>query len=133
MYSMIPKRMYSPLRFFDDDFFTLSKPVTNQFKMDIKEKDEQYILTAELPGYEKNDIEIRVEKETVSITASRNEQIEEEKEGYVHKESFSGTATRQVYFPNIDEAKTEAKYENGILTINISKKDKAQNRTIEIQ
>lgn len=133
MYNMIPKRMFSPLRLLDDDFFTLSKPVSHQFKLDINEMDNEYMLTAELPGYEKSDIEVRVEKGTVSITASRNEDIDETKDGFVHKEIFRGTTTRQIYFPNIDEANTHAKYENGILTLNIPKKEKADNKVIEIE
>ncbi len=134
MFNLVSRRFPSPLSLLDDSFFNFpSAPTLTTFKLDVAEKEDKYLISAELPGYEKSNIEVKFEKGLVSITASKKEETNEETPNYIHKESFSGQVTRQIYFEDVDEGKAEAKYENGILTIELPKLESSRERKIDIR
>ncbi|QNB45613.1 Hsp20 family protein [Thermanaerosceptrum fracticalcis] len=139
MFNLVHRNLFSPFSLLNDDFFTLpmtvfSKTITpNTFKVDIQEKETAYQLNAELAGYDKGDLEVKVQNGTVTIKAEKKEEINEDKGNYIHRETSYGSVTRQFYLgTNLDEANAEAKYENGILSIIIPKKTKTD-KTIEIK
>lgn len=108
-------------------------PKAGSFKLNIQEEENSYSIFAELPGYDKNNIEVRVEKGMVTITAAKSEEKNEDTANYIYRESYYGTVSRQIAFKDIDETLAEAKYENGILTVNVPKKESARERKIEIK
>lgn len=139
MFNLVYRNSFSPFSLLDDDFFKMPLPVlgrsliSNTFKVDIKEKENAYLLNAELAGYDKGDLEVMVQNGTVTIKAEKKEEINEEKSNYIHRETNYGSVTRQFYLgTNLDEANAEAKYENGILSIIIPKKTETV-KTIEIK
>lgn len=114
--------------FFNSDFFpsTLS---TGQMKVDIKENDKEYILEAELPGINKDEINIELRDDMLTISVERNEQIEETKDNYIRRERRYGSQSRSFYIENVKTEKIKAKFENGILSISLPKKEiNAKNR-----
>ncbi len=138
MYGLIPKRMFSPLGSLDKDFFKFPwsdfKSLTAaDFKIDIQEKDDSYLLNAELPGCDKNNIDVKAENGVITITASRHEEVNEEKNNYIHKETFSGSISRQIFLENIDEDQIAAKYENGVLSLRVPKKQTNKEKRILIE
>jgi HSP20 family protein len=118
--------------FFDDAF----KMIDTNFKTDIKEKDDEYVIEAELPGLDRDDINLQISDDKQLIISATNEhEYEEEGEKYIKRERKSGKYQRSFYIENIEEDEIEANYENGILEVVLPKKEKTKpsSRTIDIQ
>lgn len=118
-------------RMFNDDLFWV--PVfTQSFKADIKETDKEYIVEAELPGLEKENINITFEDDVLSISVKRDEVIDEKKENFIRKERRSGNIERRFQFAGVDVEKISARYKDGILTVVLPKKETDLNRSRQI-
>ncbi|MEW8959124.1 18 kDa heat shock protein [Moorella humiferrea] len=109
-------------RMFNEDLFWI--PVFGQpFKVDIKENEREYVLEAELPGLEKENINITYEDDTLTISIKRDEIVDEARENFIRKERRSGSIERRFYLEGVDEEKITAKYKNGLLTVILPKKE----------
>ena len=110
--------------FFNDDFFS---PMTNvfgnnqKFNADIKETENAYLVSAELPGVKKEDINLEYKDGALVISAIRNEEINEEKDNYIRRERTYGQIARSFHVENVDKEKVSAKFENGELHIVLPK------------
>ncbi|MFZ5969238.1 MAG: Hsp20/alpha crystallin family protein [Bacillota bacterium] len=109
--------------FFSDTFFPSVFSNSGQMKVDIKENDNEYVVEAELPGVNKEDINLELLDERLTISVERNEHVNEERENYIRKERRYGSMSRTFIVPNIDNEKVTAKFENGVLHVNIPKKE----------
>lgn len=124
--------------FFDDFFnnfgrFGLTNTGINAFRTDIKETENEYIVLAELPGVNKENINIEVDENYMTITAVNDEIIEEEKNNYIRKERRSGRFQRSFNISDVKADEIKAKYENGILEIVLPKAEKGKkSRRIDI-
>lgn len=121
-----------------EEFFTPeSFPSMNMegIKVDIKEKDEEYILEGEIPGVDKKDIKLELRDDILSISVERDEQIKEERENYIRKERRSGILQRSFYLDNIKKDEIKAKFKDGILYVRLPKNKSSQpkNNQIEIE
>ncbi len=118
---MIPgKRNYDIFdSIFDDSLFETRKGRHNDLmKTDVKEKDGNYILDIDIPGYNKEDIQIELNNGYITVVAKANSTIDEEKDGYIHKERFVGQCSRSYYAgENIKEEDIKASFKNGTLTL----------------
>lgn len=104
-------------------------------KVDVSENDKGYTVHAEIPGVNKDDIQVAVEGNQVTIAAEvkRNG---EAKEGdrLLRTERYYGAVYRSFTLPvELDEAASEAKYENGVLELKLAKKPAAAGRKLTIQ
>jgi len=101
--------------------------------VDIKEEDNRYLITADIPGVKPDDIEIHMEEGILSIKGERESNKEEEKENYKRIERNHGVFYRRFTMPdNSDADKISAKSEHGVLEISIPKKEAAQPRKISV-
>ncbi|MGM0436947.1 MAG: Hsp20/alpha crystallin family protein [Bacillota bacterium] len=118
--------------FFSDAFNALD---TKSFKTDVKETDENYIIESELPGLSKDDINIEITDDYLTISAQNEEKIEEENENYIRRERRTGSFQRVFQIDNVKEEEIDAKYENGILEVTLPKKEKKtpKKKTIDIK
>lgn len=122
-----------------DDFFTEGRGIQRNlnydtFKLDIEEKEDEYVLEAELPGVDKEQIKLELEDERLTIAVSREENKDIEEKNFIHKERRISSMQRCVYLENIDDQAIKAKLDNGILTINVQKKEKISDiKAIEIE
>ena len=124
---MIPKRRNE----FDllEDMFRIdpffSEEGSKVMKTDIKEKDNEYQLAIDLPGYDKKDIRISIEDGYLNIHAKTNSEKEEKEEGrFVRKERYFGECSRSFYIGNdITEEEIKATFKNGTLKLEIPKKE----------
>ncbi len=109
---------------FKEPFFVQGE--TKLMKTDIKEKEDQYILNIDLPGYEKENIKIEIQDGYLTVHATTNSQKEEKEEGkFVRKERFLGECSRSFYIgDDIKEEDVKATLRNGTLHIEIPKKEK---------
>ena len=111
--------------FFDDAFDGFFRPLfySEKFecmKTDIRETDEGFVLEAEMPGFNKEDISLAIENGYLNIGAKKNEK-DDGKQRYICKER-SVSCRRSYYIGDVDDDSATAKYENGVLTVNIPKK-----------
>lgn len=120
-------------RFFDESlgFSSGYYPI----RADVKETENEYIVEAELPGVKKENIQVDVKDNTLTIKVEQKEEINEKRENYIRKERRMGTLCRSFYLDNIKEEGIKAKFNNGVLTITLPKEkpDKIQGRIIEIE
>lgn len=96
-----------------------------EFRTDITEKDGTYILEAELPGFKKEDISIDLDKDCLTITASRKSESDDEDEerNYVRRERFYGSYSRSFNVSGINTDEISASYNDGILSVSMPKKE----------
>ncbi len=94
-------------------------------KTDIKEDDKNYIMDIDLPGIEKKDISVSLENGYLTIKAQANrDSSEKDKKGnYIHRERFSGMASRSYYVGDIDEKFVQATFNNGVLSLTLPKEE----------
>ncbi|MDO4193766.1 MAG: Hsp20/alpha crystallin family protein [Erysipelotrichaceae bacterium] len=113
--------------FFDDMFPTFN--TASVMRTDIREKDGNYLLDIDLPGYKKEDIKISLYNGNLTIQAEHNDSKEEKdaKGNVIRQERYSGTCSRTFYVgENIRESDIHAGYENGILTLQIPTEQKKE-------
>jgi len=106
-----------------------------RMKVDVAEKNGAYLVTAELPGVRKDDINVTVDGTQVTLAAEvKREREAAQDERVLHTERTFGKVTRSFTLPQeLDEEKVEAKYRDGILELTLPKKAAAQRKQIAIQ
>ena len=106
-----------------DAFF--NERASKLMKTDIKEKEDKYVIDIDLPGYEKEGIELNIQDGYLTVHATVNKDEKDEEKGkFVRKERFSGECTRSFYVgENVTEDEIKAKFRNGTLTIEVPKKE----------
>ncbi len=109
--------------FFKDSLFPAFYSNSGQMRVDIKENEHNYIVEAELPGIKKDEINVDIDENVLTISVKRNEETKEEKENYIRRERQFSSMTRSFAVENIVPEKATAKFENGILSINLPKKE----------
>lgn len=136
---------YDPFNELVDDFFKgfLVRPVAYEgardalprVKVDVAEKNGAYKVTAELPGVKKEDINVAIDGAQVTLTAEvKQEKEATQDERVLHAERMFGKVTRSFTLPQeLDEAKAEAKFRDGVLELTLPKKAAAQRKQISIQ
>ncbi|MCL1982450.1 MAG: Hsp20 family protein [Clostridiales bacterium] len=120
--------------FFGDRWLQSRNIASDVFKIDVMEKDNKYVVEAELPGIQKSEINLDAYDKMLSISVNREEKIDEEKENYIHRERRSSSMRRGVRLADANYGEITAKLDNGVLTVVVPKQDKnANSRKIEIQ
>lgn len=108
--------------FKDDDFFI--KKQSNLMKTDVKEKKDKYEIKVDMPGFEKENINLSLNNGYLEISAKMDKEDNEEEEKYVRRERFYGECSRSFYVGDeITEEDIKAEFKNGLLKIDIPKKD----------
>ena len=106
-----------------------------RMKVDVAEKNGAYAVTAELPGVKKEDIQITIDGTQVTLAAEvKREKEASQDERVLHSERVYGKVSRSFTLPQeLDEAKAEAKFKDGVLELTLPKKAAAQRKQIAIQ
>jgi HSP20 family protein len=104
-------------------------------KVDVAEKNGAYVVTAELPGVKKEAIHVTIDGAQVTLEAEVKQEKEASKdERVLHTERVFGKVSRSFTLPQeVDEAKAEAKFRDGVLELTLPKKAAAQRKQISIQ
>lgn len=98
-------------------------------KIEIHDKKKEILVKAELPGIEKNDVEVTVEQGNLVIKGESKKEEEKEEKGYYYSERSYGSFFRSIALPTeIEEEKIKAAYKDGILTITLPKSVKAKEK-----
>lgn len=105
-------------------------------RVDVKEQDNEVIVSAELPGLDQKDISLEVTRDTVRIAGEKKHEAKEEEKGYYRHETSYGSFERVIDLPTeVDENKAEAEFSKGVLTIKLPKSEeaRAQRKKIKIK
>jgi len=136
---------YDPFNELVDDLFKgfLVRPlayegrgaeVLPRLKVDVAEKNGAYVVKGELPGVKKEDIHISVDGAQVTLEAEVKQEKSTEEERVLHTERTYGKVSRVFTLPQeVDEAKVQAKFQDGVLELQLPKKQAAARRQITIQ
>ena len=136
---------YDPFNELVDDLFKgfLVRPlayegrgadVLPRLKVDVAEKNGAYVVKGELPGVKKEDIHISVDGAQVTLEAEVKQEKSTEEERVLHTERTYGKVSRVFTLPQeVDEAKVQAKFQDGVLELQLPKKQAAARRPIPIQ
>ncbi len=135
MFEIIPmnysRSLFNPFRemdslaraFFNEPFFS-EKAQIKPFRTDIRKTDSGFVLEADLPGVDKKDISVNIEGDILTIKAERHSESEdnEKKDSFVRIERSYGSYERSFDVSGIDTENISAKYENGVLVLNMPEK-----------
>ena len=137
---------FDPFNDLVDDLFKgfLVRPVAYEngrgealprMKVDVAERNGAYLVTAELPGVKKEDIQVSIDGAQVTLTAEvKREREASQDERVLHTERVYGKLSRSFTLPQeLDESKAEAKFKDGVLELTLPKKSAAQRKQITIQ
>lgn len=138
--------------FFDDDFFDdfdrafapqknplYGRHAKNMMKTDIRETDDAYLLDLELPGFRKDEINVRLENGYLTISAEKAVEADADKTAgkVLRKERYEGSLERSFYVgESVRPEEIAASYENGVLQLSVPKRTARKDpekKTIEIQ
>lgn len=105
------------------------------FRSDVRENDKEYIVEADLPGVNKEDIDISINDGVLTVKAERKSEASDENNGYIRRERAYGSFERSFDISEIDDEKIDAEFKNGVLTLTLPKKlpEEPKSRKLEIR
>ena len=125
--NLIPRKFY-----LDDVFDDFESP--NNMKCDIYEKDGDYHIEMDIPGFDKKDINIECDKGYLTVTAVKNEEDNDENKNYIRRERSYGKYQRSFYIGEVDSENVKAEFKHGMLKIVVPKQKEAETKKrIEIE
>jgi len=122
------RRMVKPVRWEGD-------PQPLQIKVDVEENDKAYTVKAEIPGVKKEDINVQIEGNQVSISAEAKQEKDVKENGkIIRSERYYGSLYRSFSLgQDVDQGAANAKYADGILQLTLPKKASAVNKKLTVQ
>lgn len=124
---------------FSDPVFNVNTVTTNRMSTDIKEKENGYELSMEVPGFDKEDLKLELKEGYLTVTAEhQNSNEEKDDKGHIiRQERYYGSSKRSFYVGDaVTKEDIQAKYEKGVLNIFVPKKEVKkieENQLIEIE
>lgn len=121
-------RRYTPFDEFDSFFdrmgrgFESRAAAVNQVAIDVADDEESFTLSADLPGFDREEIELTVDGSTVTIAAERTHDNQAGDDAYLHRERRTESVQRRIQLPaDVDDEAVSARYHNGVLTVMLPK------------
>lgn len=116
---------------FEKNFF--QRAAFSQIKCDVEDLGKDYVLSAELPGFDKDDIKVDITNDMMTISAShKNENDVRDARGYLRRERNYGSFFRSFNISNVHTEDIKATYTNGVLRIVMPKKSEAEPKRISL-
>ncbi len=125
---MLPSR-----RFYLDSIFDGFMDGVDNFdviKCDVYEKEGNYYIEADIPGFKKEEISVECNDGYVTIVAEKNNEYSDNDKQYIKRERFYGKTVRKFYVGNVDNDKISAEFKDGILEIVVPKEEKNDNKKV---
>jgi len=113
-----------------DDFFSAPMAAlsgSDAFKMDVEDAGDTYVISAELPGVKKDEIDVELNEGRLSISVDKKESEENKDKNFIHKETHEWKASRGVYLKDAATAGLSASYNNGVLEVKVPKQQEKAN------
>lgn len=130
-----PRGFMRPMRMEWPEWSTSQAPFEGRTpKVDVVERDEEIMVRAELPGVEKDHMDVSVTDDTVTIKATTQQESEEDKGDYHRREISQGSFTRTVALPApVQSDQAKASFKNGILELTLPKAVPAKRHNIKVE
>lgn len=128
------KNMREMQKEFEKKIAEYAENIPEKLSMDVMETDDAIIIKTDLPGVKKEDINIELTENTISISAVFEEEVEIEEANFIKKERKYGEAKREMRLPEkirVEDAK--AKFENGVLTVELPKVEVKKKQTLKVE
>lgn len=107
---------------------------TGTVSLDLVERDDEFLVTVDLPGFERDDVDIAVTDHTLRVEAEREVETEEGDEQYIRRERRQASTRRSVQLPEeVDTGAVSARMRNGVLTVTLPKLEATTARHIDIE
>ena len=121
--------------FFVRPMYSANTEALPRLRVEVAEQNGAYVVTAELPGVRKEDINVAIDGTQVTLSAEvKREKEISDKERLLHSERVYGKVSRSFALPQeLDEAKAEARFRDGVLELTLPKKAAAARKAITIQ
>ena len=124
--------------FFSNPFGSFfNTPALNQFRTDVTDEGDHYLLETDLPGFEKKDITLDIHDDMLTIRAERKSKVEEkdQKDKVIRMERSYGSYQRSFDISGVDADQIKAKYTDGVLCLTLPKLERSlpQGRRLEIE
>lgn len=134
MTSLMPYRRNSALNAFFpfdalDDWFAAPMSTRVDFKMDVEDAGDTYVVSAQMPGVKKDELDVELNEGRLSISVDKKESEEDKQKNYLHKETSEYKATRGVYLKDAASEGLTAKLADGVLTVVVPKQQEKVNVT----
>jgi HSP20 family protein len=107
--------------FFDVGFLTGFGSGITGIRADIRETDKEYIIEAEMPGFNKDEIEVELLDDRLTISAKRDQSVNEERSNFIRRERRYDQVSRTFLVDGVKQEDVKAEYKNGILRIVLPK------------
>lgn len=129
-----PRTWLHPFHWERPAWAELGMPFGGQLpKVDVIERDNEILVRAEVPGVKKEDLDISLSGNTVTLSGRVSERKEEKKDNYYRAETSKGEFTRTVALPGeVDTDKASARLDNGMLELVLPKVEKAKRKTVKV-
>ncbi|MGB5224599.1 MAG: Hsp20/alpha crystallin family protein [Arenicellales bacterium] len=102
-------------------------------KMDIVDRDDDVLVRADLPGVTKDDIDVSLTDNTITVKGSTSEEKKEEKGDYYRSETMKGTFSRTMSLPSdVDGSKANSTFKDGVLEVVVPKLEKARRHSVKV-
>jgi HSP20 family protein len=102
--------------------------------VNLKETENEYVITAEVPGLKKGELDVNVGEDNVTLKGERKEEKEEKKENYHYKEAVYGAFERVIPLPGtIKSAEAKAQLKDGVLTLTLPKAEATKKKEIKVK
>ncbi|TDN99188.1 MULTISPECIES: Hsp20/alpha crystallin family protein [Halomonas] len=103
-------------------------------KVDVIDRDAEVVVRAEVPGFERDELDVTVTDDAVTLKGEHREENKQEEGDYFHSEISRGSFTRTVALPGeIDADKADASFKNGVLELTLPKLKQANRRKVEVK
>jgi HSP20 family protein len=142
MAALTPFNPFSLEQDFDDLFRGFVRPLRitgvdlpAQIKVDVTEKDDAYVVHAELPGVNRDDVQVSVDGRTVTISAEVK-RLDEKKDGdrVLRSERYYGSVSRGFMLPqDLDESASKAVFKDGVLELTLAKRSAPAQKKLRIE
>lgn len=132
---------FDPFRDIDELFrdfspaaFRGGMEVAPRLRMDVNENEQEYLVKAEIPGVNKEDIKVAINGKQVSLSAEIKQEKSENEGGSLRSERYYGQMQRSFMLPQeVDDEQAQARYENGVLHLTLPKRSGGGGKQLAIQ
>ena len=140
MTSLVRYRPFLPMRDIFENFLhegflgPKSEVIEDCLPVDVNESDDEYLVTASVPGTTAEDLSIEIEDGVVSISAQVSSENKTDKNGYLVRERKTGCFQRRLLMPDVlDSGKASAVLENGVVTLTLPKAPEVKQKRIAVE
>ena len=112
--------------FFSDGMAPSRSLLRDTFKIDIEETEKEYLISAELPGIKKEEVDLGIDGDSLCISVNRTEEVNNESKNFIHRERRASSMSRRVRLAGVNLNDIKAKLEDGVLAVTVPKEEQTE-------